>query len=264
MITEGVNRVGGQAVKGTVFRFDCTSRGVAVSVNGLSQGSASFEGLGAAFVDVFMDDDAVSPTLVESCLSMWSGATSNTLAIDLLQASSRLATKPGVPSALSGEEDRSAPSEEDLKSVKSDLGSQSSEEDLTDAMESIKSELEPNGPGNVEPRLLQTNFSSLDDAAADDGETIETNSPTFAPDLLSQIYQSQSGAALGADSARFDDGPGHDYTGMNIRQMATRRAENFCHRKQIMISNEVVAMRRQLVIQSDALDRIKRNLAIWH
>ncbi|EJK52538.1 hypothetical protein THAOC_28172 [Thalassiosira oceanica] len=260
MITEGVNRVGGQAVKGTVFRFDCTSLGVAVSVNGLSQGSASFEGLGAAFVDVFMDNDAVSPTLVESCLSMWSGASSNTLAMDLLQASSRLATKPGVPSAVSGEEDRSASSEEDLESAKSDLGSQSSEEDLT-VMESIESELEPNGPGNVEPLLLQTNFSGIDDAVADNGETIEMSS--FAPDLFSQIYQSQSRAALGADSAHFDDGPGHDYTGMNIRQIATRRAENFCHRKQIMISNEVVAIRRQLVIQSDALDRIKRNLAIW-
>ena len=477
LITEGVNRVGGQAVKGTVFRFDCTSLGVAVSVNELSQGSATFEGLGAAFVDVFMDNDAVSPTLVESCISMWSGVSSNALAVDLFQASSRLATESDVPSALSVEEDHSAPSEENLESVKP-------EEELTGVLESIESELEPireyytgvifnakldglylvgagvrkksivkvyavamyaspsvlasstsstelgtaslslddseiafvlemvysvgaekiasaiaesvhprfqgpssdikslesliiegvnsiggqavkgtvfkfvcategvtfaangaivgsvvatglasafvdvfvdsnavspslvdncvntwssaearklatdlrtvatsyespddfdggehreggslvpdpfsahsdkeqrkghsNGPSHVEPRLLQSD-------AVDDGETTEKDSPTFAPDLISQLYQSPT-TTWGADSARFDDGPGHDYTGMDMRQIATRRAENFAHRKRIMISSEVISIRRQLVIQSDALDRTARNLAIW-
>ena len=83
-----------------------------------------------------MDNDAVSPTLVESCISMWSGVSSNALAVDLFQASSRLATESDVPSALSVEEDHSAPSEENLESVKP-------EEELTGVLESIESELEP-------------------------------------------------------------------------------------------------------------------------
>jgi len=46
---------------------------VSVSVNGQMQGTASFDGLGSAFVDVFVDDNAVSPTLVDSCLDTWTG-----------------------------------------------------------------------------------------------------------------------------------------------------------------------------------------------
>jgi len=71
LIVNGVNGVGGQASKGTIFRFDCSEDGVSVSVNGQVQGTASFDGLGSAFVDVFVDDNAVSPTLVDSCLDTW-------------------------------------------------------------------------------------------------------------------------------------------------------------------------------------------------
>jgi len=42
-------------------------------VDGNEQGSANFDGIGSALVDVFMDDKAVSPQLVDSCLDTWSG-----------------------------------------------------------------------------------------------------------------------------------------------------------------------------------------------
>ena len=42
LIVEGVNSIGGQAVKGTVFRFDCSVDGVDVTVNGKRQGMARF------------------------------------------------------------------------------------------------------------------------------------------------------------------------------------------------------------------------------
>ena len=71
LIIEGVNKVGGQASKGTTFRFDCSSDGVSVSVNDIQQGTAAFDGLGSSFVDVFMDDNAVSPTLVDRCINTW-------------------------------------------------------------------------------------------------------------------------------------------------------------------------------------------------
>jgi len=71
LISEGVKSKGGQATKGTVFRFDCSGEGVSVSVDGRMQGMAHFEGMGSAFVDVFMDDKAVSPQLVNSCLDTW-------------------------------------------------------------------------------------------------------------------------------------------------------------------------------------------------
>ena len=41
LIVEGVNAIGGQAVKGTIFRFDCSEEGVSVSVNGAEQGVAN-------------------------------------------------------------------------------------------------------------------------------------------------------------------------------------------------------------------------------
>jgi len=64
LIIEVVNKVGGYAVKGTTFRFNCTLEGVKVSVDGAHQGS--FNGLGSLLVDVFMDDNAISPTLVDN------------------------------------------------------------------------------------------------------------------------------------------------------------------------------------------------------
>lgn len=72
LIVKGVNMKGGQASKGTIFRFDCSQDGVNVSVDGSDQGMAAFEGMGGAFVDVFMDDNAVSPSLIENCVETWS------------------------------------------------------------------------------------------------------------------------------------------------------------------------------------------------
>ena len=71
MIVEGVKGKGGQATKGTIFRFDCSAEGITVSVDGTVQGTVSAEGLGGAFVDVFMDKNAVSQQLVDSCLGTW-------------------------------------------------------------------------------------------------------------------------------------------------------------------------------------------------
>lgn len=74
LIIEGVKGKGGQATKGTVFRFDCSEGGVTVSVDGKVQGVASFEGMGSAFVGVFLDDKAVSPQLLDSCVDTWCGS----------------------------------------------------------------------------------------------------------------------------------------------------------------------------------------------
>lgn len=87
LIIEGVNKIGGQATQGTVFRFDCSDDGVSVSANGVEQGIAKFDGLGSAFVDVFMDDNAVSPTLVDSCLDTWSSDEAKVLAASLIEVS---------------------------------------------------------------------------------------------------------------------------------------------------------------------------------
>ena len=74
LIFEGVKSKGGQATKGTEFRFDCSAQGVTVSVDGDEQGQVECDTLGSAFVDVFMDDKAVSPKLVDSCIETWSGS----------------------------------------------------------------------------------------------------------------------------------------------------------------------------------------------
>ena len=58
----------------TVNIFDCDAEGVAVSVDGNMQGKVVSEGMGSALVDVFMDDKAVSPQLVESCMTTWCGS----------------------------------------------------------------------------------------------------------------------------------------------------------------------------------------------
>jgi hypothetical protein len=85
LIVDGVKGIGGQAIKGTVFRFDCSKEGVSVSVNGAEQGMASFEGLGSAFVDVFMDGNSVSPTLIDSCTSTWSNNEATSIAASLVE-----------------------------------------------------------------------------------------------------------------------------------------------------------------------------------
>eukprot|EP00985_Skeletonema_marinoi_P026459 scaffold20508_cov99-Skeletonema_marinoi.AAC.1 len=74
LIFDGVQSKGGQATKGMKFRFDCSQEGVSVCVDGDDQGEVLCEGLGAAFVDVFMDEKAVSPQLVNNCLDTWCGS----------------------------------------------------------------------------------------------------------------------------------------------------------------------------------------------
>ncbi|KAL7451278.1 hypothetical protein ACHAWC_003113 [Mediolabrus comicus] len=74
LIIDGVKSKGGQATKGTIFRFDCTAEGISVSVDGAVQGQVACEGIGSALVDVFMDDNAVSQQLVDSCLGTWCGS----------------------------------------------------------------------------------------------------------------------------------------------------------------------------------------------
>jgi hypothetical protein len=85
LIVDGVKAIGGQAIKGTVFRFDCSDEGVSVSVNGADQGLALFEGLGSAFVDVFMDSNSVSPTLKDSCISTWGNNEATSIAASLVE-----------------------------------------------------------------------------------------------------------------------------------------------------------------------------------
>jgi hypothetical protein len=74
LIFEGVKSKGGQATKGTIFRFDCSAEGVSVSVDGDEQGIVECKAMGSAFVDVFLDGNAVSPKLIDSCLDTWSGS----------------------------------------------------------------------------------------------------------------------------------------------------------------------------------------------
>ena len=69
-----VDGISGKATKGTILRFDCSEDGVSVSIDGVVQGNAKFKGLGSSFVDVFLDDKAVSPQLVDSCLNTWCGS----------------------------------------------------------------------------------------------------------------------------------------------------------------------------------------------
>jgi len=67
LIFNGVSAKGA-AVKGTTFEFDCSDKGVAVSVDGKAQGSVSSPGLAKAFCDVYLDDKCVSPALRDCIL----------------------------------------------------------------------------------------------------------------------------------------------------------------------------------------------------
>eukprot|EP00567_Pseudictyota_dubia_P013367 CAMPEP_0197445356 /NCGR_PEP_ID=MMETSP1175-20131217/10595_1 /TAXON_ID=1003142 /ORGANISM="Triceratium dubium, Strain CCMP147" /LENGTH=194 /DNA_ID=CAMNT_0042976303 /DNA_START=190 /DNA_END=774 /DNA_ORIENTATION=- len=66
-IFDGVSAKGA-ATKGTEFQFDCNEEGISVSVDGKSQGNIPSAGLGKAFCDVYLDKDAVSPALKDSCV----------------------------------------------------------------------------------------------------------------------------------------------------------------------------------------------------
>jgi len=56
-----------------------------VSADGIVQGAARSKGLASAFVDVYVDEQAVSPALVGSCLEAWRGAGVRRLATLLLE-----------------------------------------------------------------------------------------------------------------------------------------------------------------------------------
>jgi len=72
MIRNGVQSKGGYATKGTILRFDCSNQGVGISIDGNSQGHVMCKDIGRALIDVFTDDHAVSPQLIESCIESWS------------------------------------------------------------------------------------------------------------------------------------------------------------------------------------------------
>jgi len=75
LIDDGISGKGGQAKKGTTLRFDCTKEGVSLSVDGVERGTVKARGLGKAFVDVYLDNNAVSPSLIDSCIENSSIAT---------------------------------------------------------------------------------------------------------------------------------------------------------------------------------------------
>jgi Chalcone isomerase-like len=56
------------ASKGTTLQFDCAGDGIAVAINGHQQGKIYSKELSAAFCDVYLDTNCVSPALVDSCL----------------------------------------------------------------------------------------------------------------------------------------------------------------------------------------------------
>eukprot|EP00985_Skeletonema_marinoi_P008820 scaffold4031_cov129-Skeletonema_marinoi.AAC.1 len=117
LIVEGVNGIGGQATKGTSFRFDCSREGVGVSVNGMEQGVAAFNGLGSAFVDVYMDINSVSPTLKDSCMSTWSSDDRKSIAASLVEFTSASGYSNQVDSNGTTAADDKASKQDDAKST---------------------------------------------------------------------------------------------------------------------------------------------------
>lgn len=68
LIFKGVSDKGA-ATKGTKLQFDCSpDDGVAVTVDGKSQGSVASSGLAKAFCNVYLDNNCVSPALRDSCV----------------------------------------------------------------------------------------------------------------------------------------------------------------------------------------------------
>ena len=128
LIVAGVNAIGGTANKGSTFRFDCSEEGVAVSVNGSPQGVAKANELGSAFVDVFMDKDAVSPTLVESCQKTWGSGEGKSLAASLISCSGKgggnksvQKTKTPIPKGTQKEDEQTRKVYAKLKAVETKL-----------------------------------------------------------------------------------------------------------------------------------------------
>lgn len=68
LIVKGVAPMG-NVKKGNKLQFDCSQDGIAVAVDGNSQGSVSSCELASAFCDVYLDDKSVSPTLRDRCIN---------------------------------------------------------------------------------------------------------------------------------------------------------------------------------------------------
>lgn len=97
LISKGIMKIGGQATKGTVLQFDCSEDGVSVSVDGALQGlTSSKDMMASAFVDVYLDEKAVSPTLVDSCLD-WRGKDASELSASLLEQHENVMKSTGRP-----------------------------------------------------------------------------------------------------------------------------------------------------------------------
>lgn len=71
LIFSGVASKGGSATKGTMFQFDCSSEGVGVCVDGKEQGFVPSAELSRAFCDIYLDENTVSPPLLQNCMDNW-------------------------------------------------------------------------------------------------------------------------------------------------------------------------------------------------
>jgi len=67
LIHKGVAPMGA-VKKGNKLQFDCSEEGIAVAVDGKEQGAVPSGLLAAAFCDVYLDGDSVSPTLLDCCV----------------------------------------------------------------------------------------------------------------------------------------------------------------------------------------------------
>ncbi|GMI09024.1 hypothetical protein TrLO_g4752 [Triparma laevis f. longispina] len=57
--------------KGTIFQFNCTPSKIDVSINNDDCGSTEAEGIGKAFVDIYLDEKGVSKGLKEDLIENW-------------------------------------------------------------------------------------------------------------------------------------------------------------------------------------------------
>lgn len=68
LIFEGVKDKGA-VKKGDKIQFDCSEEGIAVTCFGKNQGNVPSSELAASFCDVYLDEQSVSPTLLDCCLT---------------------------------------------------------------------------------------------------------------------------------------------------------------------------------------------------
>eukprot|EP00984_Skeletonema_dohrnii_P037310 scaffold39283_cov178-Skeletonema_dohrnii-CCMP3373.AAC.1 len=83
----------------------------------MEQGVAAFNGLGSAFVDVYMDVNSVSPTLKHSCMSTWSSDDRKSIATSLVEFTSASGYSNQVDSNGTTAVDDKASQQDDAKST---------------------------------------------------------------------------------------------------------------------------------------------------